>query len=110
MANTAPFACEISVNGPFNGVISRNTYRRPGTYYQNTSLLKNIPLSREEMKLQFRVELFNLFNHPNLYVNNGTNDVNTRNFNPSAGGLTVPGVTASFADSRQIVLALKLIF
>jgi Carboxypeptidase regulatory-like domain/TonB dependent receptor/TonB-dependent Receptor Plug Domain len=109
MATGKPFACEISVNGPFNGVISRNTYRRPGTYYQDTSLLKNIPLPREGMKLQFRVELFNLFNHPNLYVNSGTNDVNTANFNPSAG-LTVPGVTASFADSRQIVLALKFIF
>jgi hypothetical protein len=109
MANTAPFACEISVNGPFNGVISRNTYRRPGTYHQNTSLLKNIPLPREEMKLQFRVEFYNLFNHPNLYVNAGTSDVNTSNFTPKVG-LTIPGVTASFADSRQIVLALKFIF
>ena len=109
MANTAPFACEISVNGPFNGVISRNTYRRPGTYYQDTSLLKSISLPREGMKLQFRVELYNLFNHPNLYLNAGTNDVNSVNFNPSFGQ-SVPGVTASFQDSRQIVLALKLIF
>lgn len=61
------------------------------------------------MKLQFRMEFYNLFNHPNLYVNGGTNDVNASTFNRS-GGQTIPGVTASFRDSRQIVAALKLIF
>jgi len=35
--------------------------------------------------------------------------VNTSSFNRS-DGQTVPGVTASFLDNRQIVLALKLIF
>jgi hypothetical protein len=51
--NAAPFACEISVNGPFNGNLPRNTYRSPGTYYQDTALLKNFPLPREGMQLQF---------------------------------------------------------
>jgi hypothetical protein len=109
MANTAPFACEISVNGPFDGTLSRNTFRQPGTYYQNTALLRNIPLPNERMKLQFRAELYNLFNHPNLYVNGGSTDVSTPSFAPSKGH-SVPGVTASFRDSRQIVLALKFIF
>jgi hypothetical protein len=109
MANTAPFACEISVNGPFDGTLPRNTYRQPGTYYQNTALMKNIPLPRERTKLQFRAEFYNLFNHPNLYVNGGTNDVNTQSFNRSPNQI-VPGVTTSFKDSRQIVLALRFIF
>jgi len=109
MANTAPFACQISVNGPFDGTLSRNTYRRPGTFYQNTALIKNIPLAKEGRKLQFRAEFYNLFNHPNLYVNARSGDVNARNF-ATASGTFVPGVTASFRDSRQIVLALKLLF
>ena len=109
MGRTAPFACEISVNGPFEGTLSRNTFRQPGTYFQNTALLKNVPLPREDLKLQIRAEFYNLFNHPNLYVRAGTNDVNTSSFNPSQGQ-TVPGVTAFFKDSRQIVVALKLTF
>ena len=109
IAGTAPFACEISVNGPFDGILSRNTFRQPGTYYQNTAVIKNIPLPKEQIELQFRAEFYNLFNHPNLYINVGTNDVNAYSFNPPAGQ-TVPGVTASFKDNRQIVMALRLSF
>jgi hypothetical protein len=109
IANTTPFACEISVNGPFVGILPRNTFRQPGLYYQDTALLKNIPLPREGVKLQFRAEFYNLFNHPNLYINAGTNDVNASTFTPS-DRQQIPGVTASFKGNRQIVLALKLIF
>ncbi|MGE5733679.1 MAG: TonB-dependent receptor domain-containing protein [Acidobacteriota bacterium] len=109
IANTTPFACEISVNGPFDGILPRNTFRQPGLYYQDTALLKNILLPRDGMKLQFRVEFYNLFNHPNLYINAGTNDVNASTFTRSDSQL-VPGVTASFKGNRQIVLAVKFIF
>jgi hypothetical protein len=109
IANTAPFACEISVNGPFDGTLSRNTYRRPGTFYQDTAFLKNFVLPKEGMTLQFRAEFYNLFNHPNLYVNAGTGDINAQSFALSTS-TSVPGVTASFRDNRQIVLALKFIF
>ena len=109
IANAAPFACEISVNGPFNGTLPRNAFRQPGLFFLNTALIKNFPLPREGTQLQFRAEFYNLFNHPNLYVNAGSVDVNTSSFS-NASGLTTPGVTASFRDNRQIVLALKLIF
>ena len=109
MTNAVPFACEVSVNGPFDGILPRNFFRQPGTYYQNTAVLKNIPLPREGVKLQFRAEFYNLFNHPNLYVNSETIDVNASSFHLS-GGQTIPGVTASFRDSRQLVAALKFIF
>jgi hypothetical protein len=72
-------------------------------------VLKNIPLAREGVKLQFRAEFYNLFNHPNLYVNSETIDVYASSFHSSAEQ-TIPGVTASFRDSRQIVVALKLLF
>jgi len=108
-ANAAPFACEISVNGPFQSTLPRNTFRQPGLFYQNTALLKNFPLPREATKLQFRAEFYNVFNHSNLYVNGPSTDVSTNGFTKPSGNF-VPGVTASFRDNRQIVLALKLIF
>jgi hypothetical protein len=48
-------------------------------------------------------------NHANLYVNPGTGDVNSKSFTASSGE-TVPAVTASFKDSRQIVLAARFSF
>jgi hypothetical protein len=109
IANTTPFACEISVNGPFDGTLPRNTFRRPGTFYQDTAVMKNVQLPTPGLMLQFRAEFYNLFNHPNLYVNSGTSDINAQSFAVSPVD-SVPGVTASFRDSRQIVLALRFMF
>jgi len=107
--DAAPFACEISVNGPFQGTLSRNTFRQPGLFYQNTALIKNLPLPWEGTRLQFRAEFYNVFNHANLYVNGPSADVSTDSFTKPSGDF-VPGVTASFRDNRQIVLALRIIF
>lgn len=74
-----------------------------------SAVMKNFPLSSEGVTLQFRAEFYNLFNHPNLYLNAGTGDVNAQSFALSVGE-SVPGVTASFRDSRQVVLALRLMF
>jgi hypothetical protein len=113
LADAAPFACEISVNGPFGGNISRNAYRRPGTQFHNIAFMKNFPLPREGTKLQFRAEFYNLFNQPNLYINPDSDDVNTSTFN-AAPNSPSPSITASFgatpADNRQIVIALRLVF
>lgn len=109
IANTAPFACEISVNGPFTSTLPRNTFRQPGLFFLNTAVLKNIPLPGESTQLQFRAEFYNLLNHPNLYINPGSADVGSSSFTNSSFEY-LPAVTASFHDNRQIVLALKLIF
>lgn len=118
--NATPFGCQLSLNGPFEGTIGRNGYRRPGTHFQNVALIKNFNLSRsagrESMTLQFRAEFYNLLNHSNLYVKVGTGNLASAPFNP-ATGLATPGVLASFGtpnrfpqEARQIVMALKLIF
>ena len=108
-ANATPFACEISVNGPFNGTLPRNTFRQPGLFFFNNAVIKNFVLPREGLQFQFRAEFYNLFNHPNLFVNGASTDVAAASFtNPS--GQFIPGVTASFQGSRQIVLALKFLF
>jgi hypothetical protein len=109
LANATPLACQISVNGPFDGTLPRNSFRQPGAYHQDTALMKNFVLPKENMKLQFRAEFYNLLNHPNLYVNRGSLDVSAQTFSRTGGDPT-PGMTASFRDSRQIVLALKMIF
>jgi len=90
-------------------ILPRNAFRQPGTYFQNIAVIKNFPLPKEGMQLQFRAEFYNLFNHSNLYINAGTPDVSSLSFTPSPG-TQVPGVTASFKDNRQIVLALKVMY
>ena len=120
IADAAPFGCQLSVNGPFDGSLGRNTFRRPGTHFQNIALAKNIDLPEmggvEGLQLQFRAEFYNLFNHSNLYVKPATTNVAASSFNTDLGS-RVPGVVASFGtpagfpqEARQIVLAVKLIF
>jgi hypothetical protein len=120
LESAAPFGCQFSVNGPFNGSLGRSVFRRPGTQFQNLAFIKNfnLPASgrREGMKLQCRAEFYNFFNHSNLYFKTDTANVGVSSFN-TAGGTSVPGVLASFGtperfpqEARQLVLAVKLIF
>jgi hypothetical protein len=88
---------------------SRNTFRQPGFFFMNTASIKTLPLPSETAKLELRAEFYNFINHGNLYVNGPSTDVSTSSFT-AAGRLFLPGVTASFRDNRQIVLALKFIF
>jgi Carboxypeptidase regulatory-like domain/TonB dependent receptor len=109
IADAAPFACEVSVNGPFRNILPRSAFRQPGLFFLNTALIKNFGLLHEKARLQLRAEFYNLFNHSNLYVNGPSTDASTNSFT-AADGVLVPGVTVSFRDNRQIVLACKLIF
>jgi hypothetical protein len=117
-AESTPLTCDLSVNGPYGGTIGRNTYRRPGTAFQNLAVMRNFDLSRlgrKGLKLQFRAEFYNPLNHSNLYVNYNTNDAAQQSFNTRTG--TTSGVTASYGapdrlpqEARQVVLALKILF
>ena len=78
-------------NAPRNAVIG------PGSREFDFSLQKEIPL-KEAVKLQFRAEAYNLFNHPNFNIPNRT--AFTANF----------GSISSAQDSRQMQFALKLVF
>ncbi len=84
--------------GPFAaGTIGRNFFRGPGFWNVDAGIHKQFPL-REEMGIQFRAELFNLFNHANLFVPSNV-DISSTNFVPA------------FRDGRRhIQLAVKLTF
>ena len=101
--NTCAFTDPAS--GSF-GNVSRNSVQGPGYQIWDFSLFKNFPIT-ERVKLEFRAEFFNVFNHPNLqFAKSGPqNSINTTTFGtPEFGFLTAA------RDPRQVQLALKLSF
>ncbi|MGZ5481186.1 MAG: outer membrane beta-barrel protein [Pyrinomonadaceae bacterium] len=92
--NTAAFA--FPAPGTF-GNAGRNILRGPGYQNVNASLVKNTLLT-ERLNLQFRAEVFNLFNHPNLNLPD--------NFlgSPTFGRIT------SARDPRHLQFGVKLLF
>jgi len=97
-----PRAFRLPTQGTF-GNVSRGAFRGPHLTNVDTSLFKKIPIN-ERFNLQFRAEIFNLFNHanfqePNAVVFQGTGP------SPSAGQ-----ILSTATPSRQIQLALKLSF
>ena len=67
-------------------------------------MLKRFPLGREERYLQFRSEIFNLFNH-SIFDNPSVTE-----FSSTFGKITSAGVQDARASSRQIQFALRLVF
>lgn len=104
------FTSTPSVNGPFVGTIGRNTFRAPGLQTWNLSFLRNINLT-ESKKLEFRAEMFNPFNHPNLFVAGGTNNIanNTTNTVEATRGGLFDNIN-NVEQHRNVQLALKFIF
>jgi hypothetical protein len=85
----------------------------PGFHRLDFSAFKDIALS-ERFRLQFRAEIFNIFNHPNFNAPNfGGNGVvaisNSGKFNSSTFGEIGSTRDAPY-DPRQIQFALKLYF
>jgi hypothetical protein len=78
----------------------------PGPDFVNTdfSIVKNTKIT-ERLNLQFRTEMFDLFNHPNF--NNPTNTVTSAAFGKI---LSTRFAVGDFGSARQIQFALKLLF
>ena len=94
-----------------NGNAPRNFVRGFGAWQMDLAVRRDFPIY-EKLKLQFRVEAFNIFNHPNF----GT-------VNPNFGQSTFGQATATLANSlgvlsplyqmggpRSMQFALKLLF
>ncbi len=83
---------------PFHfGNSGRNILYGPGLVNFDFSLFRHIPIT-ERVNLEFRTEVFNIFNHPNFGLPNASIDT------PQAGIIT------SARDPRQIQFALQLQF
>jgi hypothetical protein len=108
-----PAAFAVPANYTY-GNSGRNIVVGPGTQQIDLSLFKSTPLHlREGMRLEFRTEVFNLFNTPQFNNPNQSGAVATAASIgiPTAGKLNVAGNPAFFQrTSREIQLALKLYF
>ena len=119
--STNCFTNGTTVNRVEPGTLARSPFRRPGTRFADFAILKDFAFptvfGHEGVKFQIRTDLFNAFNHSNLYVNVGTNEINTQSFFPTATGAQVEGVTANRGiqpngtrEGRTISFTGKIIF
>lgn len=90
---------ETSEFGPWpKNMSGRNIFRGPGAYSFNLSIAKMFRI-REGLSLQFRGEMYNVFNHATLYADVGSADIGSVDYIPA------------YRDGRRNVqFALKLMF
>jgi outer membrane receptor protein involved in Fe transport len=108
-ANPAGFS--LPAPGTF-GSLQRDFLAGPGTVNLDWSVSKETQI-KEQVRLQFRAEFFNLFNHANFGLPSASafQQVPT-NANPLGGvpNPTFGKITFTTTSSRQIQFALKLLF
>jgi len=110
-----------NVLSPF-GNATRNPGRTPAFYETDLDLNKRFNLPVESMKLEFRAELYNLFNHTNLYLPStisGTQGTTSSTLGTGSspgissitGGVpTAGGQISSTFEPRIVQFGLKLIY
>ncbi len=88
---------------PF-GNASRNPGRTPAFYQTDLALNKKFTTPVERVKVEFRTEFYNIFNHTNLYLpSSGLGG--TLGGTPTSGG-----VISSTFEPRIIQFGLKVMF
>jgi hypothetical protein len=109
-AFTLPATKDVNSNllSPF-GNAPRNPGRTPNFYETDLDLNKRFNTPVDRMKIEFRTELYNVFNHTNLYLPasglGGTLSTAASINNPTTGGT----VTGTF-EPRIIQFGLKIIY
>jgi hypothetical protein len=88
----------LSEFGPYPAnMTKKDAFRGPGFWNVDFGLFKNFNI-RENMRIQLRGELYNVFNHANMFVDGASAEVNE-------------GLIRGFKDGRRNVqLAVKFIF
>ena len=100
--NTSAFAVPAS---GFFGNCGNSLIRGPGENTWNWAVFKTFPI-REQLKLQFRAEFFNIWNHPNF------NGVSTAFQGKNSAGKVIGnfGQVVSAMEPREIEFGLRLDF
>lgn len=97
------------------GNSERNGFRGPGFWNLDFSMARSFALSRlgEQVSMQFRAEVFNLFNHPNLSSPDAQYESRTFGqalFGRQGLGSSLPSASPLNEQPRRIQLALKIYF
>jgi hypothetical protein len=117
-ARVAQFFSPAAFSAPVYGTVgnlSRDTLTGPGYADWDLSLLKSTLLT-ERTSLQFRAEFFNVLNHTNMQTPNevvfASGPTQGTAVNQTAPAVLSPtaGVITAASTSRQIQLAIKLVF
>jgi hypothetical protein len=96
----------VTANGPIVGSNGRNTLFGPGLVNFDFTVLKDTVIT-ERLRLQFRAEFFNIFNHANFQAPNIDAGTSTIGFAPNPIPVTL---TQTATEGRDIQFGLKLIF
>jgi hypothetical protein len=116
--NRAAFACTTTgaTNGPCagtpirNGTLGRNFVRQPSFWALNSAVQRTFPIY-DKLRLNFRAEAFNIFNHPNYSISSTA--LSSSTFGQALGGAsTIGSSNALYAmgASRSLQLSLHLQF
>ncbi len=105
-------ACFAAPPVGYIGNLGRNNLVGPGLINQDFAIMKDtrIPKISEQFDVQFRAEIFNIFNHANFSLPSSASNftgggLSPVNISPSAGLITSTATT-----SRQIQFGLKIMF
>jgi hypothetical protein len=93
------------------GTLGRNFIRTPSFWALNTAVQRSFPV-REKLRLDFRAEAFNIFNHPNLgapdpYLSDSTFG---ELLNGSVTTIGSPNQLYAMGAARSLQFSLKLLF
>ena len=111
IGSAANFACTAHLYlENAQGLSPRNLFRLPGLWNYDAAISKRFTTPVERLGIEFRAEVFNLFNHSNLYANAASNDVAHATVQANRG--LRPGVNAQgvLADRRGFQLGIRVTF
>jgi hypothetical protein len=96
-ANSFTGLLGISDFGPYPAnMTTRNQFYGPGAWTFDLALSKDFPVT-ERLRLQFRAEGFNIFNHANMYVNGFNSDA----VNAAGGPVVITGKKGGLGSSAN---------
>jgi Carboxypeptidase regulatory-like domain/TonB-dependent Receptor Plug Domain len=102
-----PAAFQRPADGTY-GTLGRNALRMPGIWNMDVNAVKNFNFT-ETVKLQFRCEVFNLFNHAQVWGLNTGFSADNPSSAISASNKNF-GQASSYRDARTLQLALRFSF